>query len=100
MVRKLKEAFLSRVRYAAFRSNKSNLGKHIRCCQSRYHSRFLPGLTSILVGGIYSIVPLGEHAAYRFNKFTGSAELLFGRKAAPVEPVPELTPTAEPSNSN
>jgi len=56
-------------------------------------------VASISFGGIYSIVPL-ERAAYRYNKFTGSAELLVGPKDVPVEPVPERTPTSEPSNSN
>ena len=56
-------------------------------------------MASILIGGIYSIVPV-ERAAYRYNKFTGSTELLVGPKAVPVEPVPERAPTSEPSNSN
>lgn len=56
-------------------------------------------VTSILIGGIYSIVPLPPHAAYRYNKFTGSAEVLFGPKAMPVVPGSEPT-TAEPKNPN
>ena len=56
-------------------------------------------VASVLFGGIYSIVPV-ERAAYRYNKFTGSAELLVGPKAVPVEPVPERTPASEPTNSN
>ena len=57
-------------------------------------------VASIVVGGIYSIVPVERAAAYRYNKFTGSAELLVGPKAVPVEPVPERTPASEPTTSN
>jgi hypothetical protein len=54
-------------------------------------------VTSILLGGIYSIVPLAPHAAaYRYNRFTGSAELLDASKAKQVVPEPESTP--EPKN--
>jgi hypothetical protein len=60
---------------------------------------FSLAVTSILIGGIYSIVPLPPHEAYRYNRFTGSAEVLFGKKAMPVVPESEPT-TAEPKNPN